>query len=161
MLGISCHSVASRVQFFCDPIDCSPPGSTVHEISQGRILEWAALSCSRLTPSPGIKPKPPALAGAFSPVSPQGSLARCKELLIKQHPCVVSQGVHQSEKHTALCCFRPLTLLVWFLSELRSRCSCSGSKCCPTLRPHGPQHARLPCPPPSTRVCANSCPLSG
>ena len=29
-----------------------------------------------------------------------------------------------------------------------------------SLQPHGPQHARLPCPSPSPRVCSNSCPLS-
>ena len=28
------------------------------------------------------------------------------------------------------------------------------------LRPHGPQHARLPCPLPPPRICSNSCPLS-
>ena len=27
-------------------------------------------------------------------------------------------------------------------------------------QPHGPQHARLPCPSPTPRVCSNSCPLS-
>ena len=29
-----------------------------------------------------------------------------------------------------------------------------------SLRPHGLQHARLPCPSPTPRVCSNSCPLS-
>ena len=29
-----------------------------------------------------------------------------------------------------------------------------------SLRPHGPQRTRLPCPSPSPRVCSNSCPLS-
>ena len=29
-----------------------------------------------------------------------------------------------------------------------------------SLRPHGLQHARLPCPSPSPRACANPCPLS-
>ena len=29
-----------------------------------------------------------------------------------------------------------------------------------SLWPHGLQHARLPCPSPSPRVCSNSCPLS-
>ena len=29
-----------------------------------------------------------------------------------------------------------------------------------SLRPHGLQHARLPCPPLSPRVCSNPCPLS-
>ena len=31
---------------------------------------------------------------------------------------------------------------------------------CPTLRPHGLQHARLPCPSPTPRACPNSCPSS-
>ena len=31
----------------CDPISCSPPGSSVHGISQTRILEWVAISFSR------------------------------------------------------------------------------------------------------------------
>ena len=31
---------------------------------------------------------------------------------------------------------------------------------CPTLRPHGLQHARLPCPSPTLRTCSNSCPSS-
>ena len=31
----------------CDPMDCSPPGSSVHEILQVRILEWVAISFSR------------------------------------------------------------------------------------------------------------------
>ena len=30
----------------CDPMDCSPPGSSVHGISQARILEWVAISFS-------------------------------------------------------------------------------------------------------------------
>ena len=29
-----------------------------------------------------------------------------------------------------------------------------------SLWPHGLQHARLPCPPPTPRACSNSCPLS-
>ena len=31
----------------CDPMDCSLPGSSVHGISQVRILEWVAISYSR------------------------------------------------------------------------------------------------------------------
>ena len=31
----------------CDPTDYSPSGSSVHVISQARILEWAAISFSR------------------------------------------------------------------------------------------------------------------
>ena len=32
---------------FCNPMDCSPPGSSVHGISQARILKWVAVSFSR------------------------------------------------------------------------------------------------------------------
>ena len=31
----------------CDPLDCSPPGSSAHGILQARILEWAAMPSSR------------------------------------------------------------------------------------------------------------------
>ena len=37
----------SRVQLFCDPMDCSLSGSSVHGISQTRILEWVAISFTR------------------------------------------------------------------------------------------------------------------
>ena len=36
----------SHVQLFWDPVDCSPPGCSVHRISQARILEWVAISSS-------------------------------------------------------------------------------------------------------------------
>ena len=39
----------------CDPIDCSPPGSSVHGILQANILECIAVSSSRDLPDPGIK----------------------------------------------------------------------------------------------------------
>ena len=31
----------------CDPMECNPPGSSVHGILQSRILEWVAISFSR------------------------------------------------------------------------------------------------------------------
>ena len=31
----------------CNPMDCSPPGSSVHGILQARMLEWVAISFSR------------------------------------------------------------------------------------------------------------------
>ena len=37
----------SCVWLFCDLMDCSLPGSSVHGISQARILEWVAVSFSR------------------------------------------------------------------------------------------------------------------
>ena len=31
-----------------DPIDCSPPGSSIHGIFQARVLEWGAIAFSML-----------------------------------------------------------------------------------------------------------------
>ena len=42
-----CCSVAKSCPTLCDPIDCSMPGSSVHGISQARILEWVAISFSK------------------------------------------------------------------------------------------------------------------
>ena len=38
----------------CDPVNCSPPGSSIHGILQAGILEWVAIFYSR-GPDPGIK----------------------------------------------------------------------------------------------------------
>ena len=39
--------VAQSCLTLCNPMDCSPPGSSVHGISQARILEWVAMFFSR------------------------------------------------------------------------------------------------------------------
>ena len=50
----------------CGPMDCRPPGSSVHGIFQARIMEWVAISYD--LPYPGTEPaslESPALAGGF------------------------------------------------------------------------------------------------
>ena len=54
------------------PMDCSPPGSSVHGISQARILEWVAIPFSRDLPDPGIEPWSPALQADYLPSEPPG-----------------------------------------------------------------------------------------
>ena len=56
----------------CNPMDCSLPGFSIHEILQARILEWVAISFSRDLPNPGIKPRSPALQVDSLPAEPQG-----------------------------------------------------------------------------------------
>ena len=46
ILFISTPLFAS-LNYICDPVDFSPPGSSVHGILQARILEWVAISFSR------------------------------------------------------------------------------------------------------------------
>ena len=53
----------------CDSVDCSPPGSSVHGVSQGRTLEW-------VLPDPGIELGSPALAGGFFTAEPPGKPVR-------------------------------------------------------------------------------------
>ena len=37
----------------CNPMDCSPPGSSVQGILQARILEWVSMLSSRVSSQPG------------------------------------------------------------------------------------------------------------
>ena len=48
-----------------DLMDYSPPSSSVHGISQAKLLEWVVISFSGDLPDPEIKPTPSALAGGF------------------------------------------------------------------------------------------------
>ena len=59
----------------CDPMNCSPPGSSVHGISQARILEWVAFPPTGDLPDPGIEAVlfvSHALAGRFLNMEPSG-----------------------------------------------------------------------------------------
>ena len=49
---LCCCWVAKSCPTLCDPIDCSPPVSSVHGIFQARILEWIAISFSRESSQP-------------------------------------------------------------------------------------------------------------
>ena len=39
--------VAQSFPTLSDPMDCSPPGSSVHGIFQARVLEWGAITLSK------------------------------------------------------------------------------------------------------------------
>ena len=56
--GVGCHfllqcmkvkserQVTQSCPTLCDPMDCSPPGSSTHGIFQARVLEWGAIAFS-------------------------------------------------------------------------------------------------------------------
>ena len=52
-------------------MDCSLTGSSVHGISQAKILEWVPFSSPRDLPSPEVEPASP-IAGGFFTIEPQG-----------------------------------------------------------------------------------------
>ena len=54
----------------CDPMDCNPPGSSVHDISQARILEWVAISFSRGSSQPRDLTCISCIAGRFFTTEP-------------------------------------------------------------------------------------------
>ena len=56
----------------CNPMDCSLPGSPVHGILQGRILEWVAISVFRRSSWPGIVPRSHTLQAVSLPSEPPG-----------------------------------------------------------------------------------------
>ena len=57
----------------CYPMDCSPPGSSVHGISQVRILEWVAISFSRGSSQPRDQTQTSCITGRFFTILYQGS----------------------------------------------------------------------------------------
>ena len=94
----------SLVCLFCDPMDCSPPGSSVHGISQGRVLEKIAIPFSRGYSEPGVRPGPPALVdGFYPPQSHQGTpyvcVCVCVCVCARAHACSVTSVVSQLAKN--------------------------------------------------------------
>ena len=68
-----CVLVVQSCLTLCDPMGCSPPVSSFHEIIQARILEWVAISfLPGDLPEPGIKPGSPALQADSLPSEPPG-----------------------------------------------------------------------------------------
>ena len=61
--GVGCHFLLQRVKekserevaqsclTLRDPMDCSPPGSSIHGILQARVLEWVAIAFSKQSSS--------------------------------------------------------------------------------------------------------------
>ena len=53
----------------CDPMDCSPPGSSFRGILQARILKWVAFPSPGDLPDPGMELRSPALQMVCLPLS--------------------------------------------------------------------------------------------
>ena len=59
------HVHAQSRLTLCDPMNCSPPGFSVHGILQARILEWVAISFSRGSSQPRDRTQVSCIAGRF------------------------------------------------------------------------------------------------
>ena len=64
-----------------DPMDCRPPGSSVHGVPQARTLEWVAIPFSAGSPQQGTEPVSPALQADSSPsVTREAGANNCERL---------------------------------------------------------------------------------
>ena len=84
--------VAKSCPTFCDPMDCNPPGSSVHGIFQARILEWVAISyCRESSPHRGqtciSKPHILHWQANYLPLSHQGSLISSLQFSVVTQSC--------------------------------------------------------------------------
>ena len=66
--------VSKSCPTLCDPMDCSPPGSSVHGTSQARLLEWVAISFSSGSSQPRNRTHISCIAGGFFTARPPGKL---------------------------------------------------------------------------------------
>ena len=68
----------------CDSTNCSPPGSSVHGVSQARILKWVAISFSRGSSQPRDQTHVSCWQADSLPLSHLGSPCKFKERFIKR-----------------------------------------------------------------------------
>ena len=77
--GSEVSEVSQSCPTLRNPMNCSPPGSSVHGILYARILEWVAMLTSGDLPNPGIEPVSPALRTDTLPSEPPGKpLVLCR-----------------------------------------------------------------------------------
>ena len=124
----------------CDPMDCSPPGFSVHEILQERILEWDL-------PDPGIEPTSDGFFTTAAAAATK-SLQSCPTL------CDPIDGSPPGSPVPGILQARTLE---WVANH---SVQFSRSVMSDSLQPHESQHARPPCPSPTPGVHPDSRPLS-
>ena len=66
-----CCECAKSCPILCNPMDCSPPDSSVNGISQARILEWLPFPSPGDLPYPRIEPASPSLLVDSLPLNHQ------------------------------------------------------------------------------------------
>ena len=96
--GESESEVTQSCPTLCDPMDCSLPGSSVHEILQARILEWVAISFSRGPSQPRDQTRVSCIGGrcfnlwATREGPLEKGMANCFNILALRTPWTVWKG---------------------------------------------------------------------
>ena len=142
-------------------MDCSLPAFSVHGIFQARVLEWVAISFSKLKVAWNtevvtvLKRHVNLCSGfVFYASSIKTFIVHIKHVrlsreslfyLCKHFSCVPNSGLYIDSV---------VVILILGPSSIQFSCSVMSD----SLRPHGLQHARLPCPSPTPQAYSNSCP---
>ena len=88
--------VVQSYQTLCDPMNCSPPGSSVHGISEASILEWAASSSSKGSSRPRDWTHISCIGSGFFTIEPQCDLFIFNLLILCPMTCARSHGAKAS-----------------------------------------------------------------
>ena len=138
-----CAKSLQSYLILCDPVDCSPPGSSVHGILQGRILEWVAMTSSKESSQPRDRTRVSLLhwqAGSL-PLSPPGkpimwytncfintyflivclSLLECKVCEVENFCPSCSSLVHSSQIVSNVVDYRKKNKLINYLQAFPSK----------------------------------------
>ena len=149
--------VCMHVQL-CDAMDCSPSGSSVHEIPKGRILGLIVMPSCRDLPDPGIEPmslKSLALAGWFFTTSSPGKPWDWATEL-NWRSCLTYGCWHVQNLLYVLTCSRPRmkapTRKGWQSCYLTKAQDCGKA----TAIPEGYKLLSCPCPHQLAAVCSTS-----
>ena len=123
--------VTQSCSTLCDPMDCSPPGASVHGILQARILQWVPIPFSRGSSRPRARTQVSHIAGRFFTIIATKAYSShlyygCELFFsmflnfhkLKISMCLIVQGGH--------CCF-----------TLYGACMLSSSVVSDSLRSHG------------------------
>ena len=86
-----------------DPLDCSPPGSSVYGIFQARILEWVAISFSRGSSRPRNQTWVSRIVGRRFTVWATREVQRAEVGLTEMLSCVLPSYVPYSKAHLSVC----------------------------------------------------------
>ena len=123
LLLLFSHSVMSNS---CDPMDCSAPGSSVHGISQGRILQWVAIFSSRASSWPKDQTRISCIAGIFFTAEPLG-----KPLSL--WPTVNLSTWAENQLHILPTFPGNILLIISFFLYIQTAAAAKSLQSCPTL----------------------------
>ena len=120
-----CYCLVTKSSLtLCGPMDCSPPGSSVHGISQGRILEWVAISYSRASSWARDQTRVYCITGRFYTI--WATREAPPLVLFKTSVLTSTHGNYPSWslRHNILKAMVPG--LPWWSSGYESACQCKG-----------------------------------